>query len=325
VYTERTLDYLERFNRHILFLSDKYFVIYDDLTCDQASTFTWLYHILEDTSYSQTVSGSETSFEYGVGDVLVEIHHIAHPGELTVDDLTSVTSYVNPQTGEDYTSQRLEKADGEDSVCEHNLWIYNTTPAAAFNFLTVIYPKPPGESIPNITRLDDKSVQVGDDVICFDPTSEYASAADFLVETRLFDGTWIGVTMVSEYTTVTVSGAHVTYTVEFTEPVSGFTSASLSVVGTATGSSITDFTELTSGLRWNVEVTAGIGADATLRLALSGYGGITDTDTSTKAINGDGDGASILGTEIPVNVAYGVYTTRKVYVGGGGFYVWDEE
>ena len=60
-------------------------------------------------------------------------------------------------------------------------WIYKIS-----SFLTVIYSKPPDGQIPVIKAGDDFSVQVGSDVICFDPKSELAPKADFVIDVAVF-------------------------------------------------------------------------------------------------------------------------------------------
>jgi hypothetical protein len=46
-YKNSPLAGLEKVRRHILFVKNKYFVIYDDLASSKPVTFTWLYHILK--------------------------------------------------------------------------------------------------------------------------------------------------------------------------------------------------------------------------------------------------------------------------------------
>jgi hypothetical protein len=179
VYTQKALPYLKRYVRHILFLRQKYFVVFDDLACSRPATFTWLYHILPDQPLD--FDPEHFAVDYNVGDVKVRLQQIAHTDNLQFDDRKGLDGHVNPITGEDYR----EYHEG-DILCGHNLWISNKEKAGEWQFLTVIYPEPPGGRIPVIKALDDSSVQVGDDLICFDPNSEYASEADFLVDIAAF-------------------------------------------------------------------------------------------------------------------------------------------
>jgi len=98
-----------------------------------------------------------------------------------LDDRKGLNGHVNPITGEDYR----EYYEG-NILCGHNLWISNKDKASQWRFLTVIYPQPPGGQIPAIKALDDFLVQVGSDVICFDPKSELAPKADFVIDLAAF-------------------------------------------------------------------------------------------------------------------------------------------
>ena len=176
VYEERALPYLDHFIRHILFVRDKYFVIYDDLACERPAVYTWLYHILPDTPLSYEPEKSVV--DYSVGDVMVRLQQIAHPSELQLDDRKGMDAFVNPITGEDYSATRRG-----DILCGHNLWISNTTPASKWNFLTVIYPLKPGSSaFPSIERLDDHTVRVDEDVVSFNPKTATRHTATLVVD-----------------------------------------------------------------------------------------------------------------------------------------------
>lgn len=179
VYEERALPYLKRFVRHMLFVKGKYFVIFDDLESTQPATYTWLYHILPDDPLG--FDASQFAFDYAVGDVKVNMQHIAHPDQLVLDNRKGEDAFVNPMTGEDYREWRRT-----DILCGHNLWVSNKTPAKTWQFLTVVYPSRSGETPAKIERIDDFTVRVGDDVITFDPKSARAQDADFVVDVSAF-------------------------------------------------------------------------------------------------------------------------------------------
>ena len=175
VYQKRALPYLDYFIRHVLFLRGRYFVIYDDLSCSVAATYTWLYHILPQEPFD--FDESTFTIDYALGDVKVRLRHLAHPERLNLDDRMGTEAFVNPFTGEDYRQWRRD-----DILCAHNLWISNTVPAQQWRFLTVVYPARPGETVPAIERLDDFTVRVAEEVISFNPNSPYARDADFVVD-----------------------------------------------------------------------------------------------------------------------------------------------
>lgn len=179
VYAERALPYLDSYVRHVLFVRDRYFVIYDDLRCSRPATFTWLWHILPDDPLS--FDANRFAIDYTVGDVPVRLQHISRPDALTLDDRQGLDGRVNPITGEDWR----ETLRG-DIIEGHNLWISNTEPAEGWSFLAVVYPQPPGDEIPTIERIDDRTVRVGNDVICFDPVSPAAAEANLVIDPDAF-------------------------------------------------------------------------------------------------------------------------------------------
>ncbi|MGD9498244.1 MAG: DUF4962 domain-containing protein, partial [Armatimonadota bacterium] len=179
VYTQRALPYLESYVRHVLFVRERYFVIYDDLRCSQPASFTWLWHILPGDPLS--FDAERFAIDYTVGDVPVRLQQIYRPAALALDDRQGLEGRANPITGEDYRAQLQG-----DIIEGHNLWISNREPAAQWGFLAVVYPQPPGGAIPPIEPIDDRTVRVGDDVICFDPTSAAAAEATIVVDPEAF-------------------------------------------------------------------------------------------------------------------------------------------
>ncbi len=180
-YTERALPHLESYVRHVLYMRDGYFVIFDDLRTSQPATFTWLWHILQDHPLDFEYAEDSFVIRYRAGGVPVRLHHIARPNDLELDNRRGLDGRVNPFTGEDYRDSLRGNI-----VEAHNLWISNREPEQGRQFLAVIYPEPPGGEIPTIERIDDRTVRVGDDVICFDPTSPAAAEADIVVEIDTF-------------------------------------------------------------------------------------------------------------------------------------------
>jgi hypothetical protein len=175
VYEQRALPHLNHFVRHILFLRNSYFVIYDDLECLRPATYTWLYHILPEGPLH--FDRARCAADYAVGAVRVRLQHISHPEHLTLDDRRGMDALVNPYTGEDYRPWRKG-----DILCAHNLWISTIRSEKKWSFLAVVYPVRPGGKMPTIERVDDRTVRVGDDVISFDPEGAAAASADFLID-----------------------------------------------------------------------------------------------------------------------------------------------
>jgi hypothetical protein len=159
----------------VLFLRGKYFVIFDDLACSRPAVYTWLYHILPDQPID--FDAAEFAVDYLVGDVKVRLQHVARPGQLVLDNRKGLDGLTNPVTGEDYRGYRKG-----DILCGHNLWISNVKPTAQWSFLAVVYPTPPGGDAAPIQRIDDNTVRVGEDVVCFDSNADAAGDATFVVD-----------------------------------------------------------------------------------------------------------------------------------------------
>jgi hypothetical protein len=180
VYEQRALPYLERFVRHILFVHGEYFVIYDDLASSQPARYTWLYHIRP----ADPIEFDTDSFavDYQVGEVPVRLQQIYRPGDLVLDDRQGLDGYVNPFTGEDYRAKKNAKWEPSG----HHLWVTNAEASDEWRFLAVVYPQAPGGEIPVIAKIDDDTVRVGEDVICFDPASPAATDATIVVDPSAF-------------------------------------------------------------------------------------------------------------------------------------------
>lgn len=170
-YLTHDAAHLRRFVRHVVFLRGKYFVVFDDLAAAKPAKFTWLYHVLPARPF-RFDKGAWT-FDYQVGKVGVRVVHAAGLDDLELIDTQKAGALTNPITGEDYANNRGRRGRrGDDLLAEHNLFISNKTPAKALSFLAVIAPVRPGEKPPIILRLDDRTVQVGQDVVSFDPDTK---------------------------------------------------------------------------------------------------------------------------------------------------------
>ncbi len=188
IYSERDLDYLVRFIRHVVFLKGKYFVIFDDLACEKPAQYTWLYHILP----PDPVRFDSDSFtiDYRVGDVPVRIAHIAFLDGLELIDMKGEDGFKNPLTGEDYTDKLGRHPTGvrkEEHIVGHNLYISNRKKAGEYHFLSVIAPVKHGEEFPEIRHIDDLTVEIDGYVISFDPGTQHC--ADLVIDVPALRGT----------------------------------------------------------------------------------------------------------------------------------------
>jgi hypothetical protein len=159
----KEVPYLKRFLRHVLFVKNRYFVIFDDLEVDKdnPSTFQWLYHFYPETDLQ--FDPEKFEFDYQIGQTRVKMAHIAVPQELTFEDRQGMDGLINPITGKDYRQGWQEVAKEKNRTLPlfaHNLWISNRTPVTQHHFLVVIFPYREGEHEPAITRLDDFTIRV---------------------------------------------------------------------------------------------------------------------------------------------------------------------
>ena len=175
-----SVPYLRRFRRHVLFVKDKYFVIFDDLATDpdhEPGKFQWLYHIYPDASLE--IEGDKAQFGYQIGGTHVKVKHIASGNDLVYEDRIGLDGLVNPITGEDYR----QFGQGE-ILFQHNIWVSNAFPANKFQFLTVVFPYRDADPEPIITGLDDMTVKIQygseTDIISYDPGSPHE--ADICVD-----------------------------------------------------------------------------------------------------------------------------------------------
>ena len=178
VYGKLAVPYLRRFRRHLLFMRDKYVVVFDDLAtgADHPARFSWLWHVKQDGEVKYDPRTARVVYQ--AGEVKVLLQHIAHPDGLKYHYAKGLDGMKNPLTGEDFTKQRytvraMESPRYAQRFPAHHFWFTNSAPTSNFGFLTVIYPVKPGGEDPKITRLDDLSVKVeaggNVDIISFDP------------------------------------------------------------------------------------------------------------------------------------------------------------
>ncbi len=174
---------LERFRRHMLFMRDKYLVVYDDLKTapERPSRFSWRYRVLPETD--ARYDAKDGLLSYSLDDVKVFVKHVAFPDSIDFTDMNDMDQFRNPITGNDYltnndyTKPDMEQEKYRSKVCYHNFWFTTRTPQSEHHFLAVVYPVKPGTNDPIITRLDDSTVKVEKDgeidIISFDKDTEF--------------------------------------------------------------------------------------------------------------------------------------------------------
>jgi len=182
VYGKLAVPYLRMFRRHVLFMHNKYVVLFDDLEtdADHPARFSWLWHVKQPGPVEYAEDAAR--LVYHAGPVKVILRHVAHPQQLEYLYAPGLEGLKNPITGEDFTREQhtvreINRPGAEERFPAQHFWFTNRQAASRFQFLTVIYPvNPDGGEEPAITRLDDLSVKVEadglTDIISFDPETK---------------------------------------------------------------------------------------------------------------------------------------------------------
>lgn len=188
--------------RYILFNHHKYFAIYDSFASVSNHLWSEPYHIMENT----LTNDSGATFTYvctnqitglGTQPVTVYVFQCVNPSLLAITNMTGTNVKGNPITGENY----YYLTPGDPYVRTTAKWISSAQKTNNFHLLTIIYPVPPGGSIPQFTRLDDYTVAITNgsqgDVIGFNPNTtnattllinEPAIAATAGIDTNVYPG-----------------------------------------------------------------------------------------------------------------------------------------
>lgn len=187
-FAEKSGPLLTKAQRHVLFPHHQYLVIYDDLAASTNVTFSWVWHVFQDTvsnlsngsfNYSVPVTAGNGNFgwAYPWSSVQVYVQQMVNPTLLICTNMHGANAYSNPVTGENYWSYALSDLQNNGmALYTNSVWVANATPTNQFHFMTVVYPVVPGSPAPTITRMDDYTVQVqsgtNTDVISFDASTK---------------------------------------------------------------------------------------------------------------------------------------------------------
>ncbi len=185
---------LDRFVRHVVFVDQRWFVIYDDIRMQAGtrSQFDWLYHAVPGEAVPVTFDPNTFSFEYTVPvvpespptEVSVLVRHLAGVDNLSFRDLLGAEGQVNvrrcgldPEPGTCEEDYRFEGTEGQDPVVDgHHLWVSTTNTSTAARFFSVIVPwRESTQARPEILAVNgsEKAVEVVFDgrtvTVSFDP------------------------------------------------------------------------------------------------------------------------------------------------------------
>ncbi len=165
---------LKEFTRHVLFVDDAYFVIFDELAMEpeaEPATFQWLYHVPAPDMLE--VIG-ENTVSYRIGSTNVLLKHLTPQEALRLEVLSAGEGMKNPVTGKDYRIPNegqlrevaRKKSFGNTSAAlppaadvEH-LWFGTRKPLRDTCFLAVVAPYRAGEKEPVIERMGKNGVVI---------------------------------------------------------------------------------------------------------------------------------------------------------------------
>lgn len=174
----QTVDGLKRWLRHVVFVDDRWFVIFDDLAMDDdadPAKFSWLLKVDQPVELAM----EDGNLRWQIEDVHARVA-LAEPEAMDFVNLQGRDGYRNLITGEDiwdHTSERLENVGrelSEDLMLAHNIWVTNHEPAREHTFLAALTAWPDGEDEPQITFSGDRTVTVtwpdgAERTVSFDP------------------------------------------------------------------------------------------------------------------------------------------------------------
>lgn len=189
---------LKRFIRHVLFVDNRYFVVYDDLRMSEdhpGAKFQWLYHIVPATGVLVNFDPNTFSFRYSVGQADMVVRHLANTADLTFLDLLRQQGQVNVakcgvnpvSCPEDFRNESTPRVPPEEAIVDaHHIWIMSQTPKKEAHFVAAIVPFKQGQEAPTITasRETDKRMEV---TLASKTTSvsfDRAVSADIVVDTE---------------------------------------------------------------------------------------------------------------------------------------------
>ena len=156
---------LGRFVRHVLFVDNEYFVIYDDVAVREdaePTTFQWLYHVLE--SDEMALTQDPAGADYRVGDTRVRLRQVPLLDGLQVTNYPGAGGMINPVTGEDVTARdKWVKGTGRQGPAPadaDHLWFTHAQPVREGAFLAAIVPYRADDEAPTIEPFGERGVQL---------------------------------------------------------------------------------------------------------------------------------------------------------------------
>ncbi len=148
-YAYQTVEGLLRAHRHVIFVDDEWFAVFDDLAmrpnADPAA-FSHLFHVAQDVPGELDAEAAEFVFE--MDGVQARMALANDPDSLEMVNLQHRDGFKNPVTGEDMYEEAVEtqaQFDREPFGMAHNIWATNREPARDWHFLSTYTAAPMDE------------------------------------------------------------------------------------------------------------------------------------------------------------------------------------
>ncbi|MGI5817741.1 MAG: DUF4962 domain-containing protein [Armatimonadota bacterium] len=160
----QTVPGLQRWLRHVVFVDDRWFVIFDDLAMrDDAdpAQFSWLLKV--DRPVDLAMEGGD--LRWAMDEVRARVALADHTA-VDIVNLRGRDGYRNLITGDDiwdHTVERLEnvgRSIDEEKILAHNIWVTNREPAREHTFLAALTAWREGDAEPQITFTGERAVTV---------------------------------------------------------------------------------------------------------------------------------------------------------------------
>jgi len=163
----QTVPGLARWHRHVVFLNDRWFVLFDDLAMRpdaDPARFSWLYHVAPNVKME--IDTDAGTFAYRMGATRARLTLATPPGAVEVRNMTGRYGFRNPITGEDIYDRTLKALEGVGRALEqkqwmaHNLWVTNRQPVRAWSYLAVLSAWRDGQGAPDVTIDGPRAVRL---------------------------------------------------------------------------------------------------------------------------------------------------------------------
>lgn len=169
-----TVSYVRDIERHVFFPHHKYLVIYDKMQTSIPAQFQSIWHIAETNSIVDTNNCAFTytcTNVFNGSNVTVYVKDIVNPSLMSITNLYGTNfAKFNPFTKENRFGVDLDDGPYYNST----IWAFNNIKTTNWHFLRVVFPVKWGQPAPTITRIDDNTVKIDDnlgtvDIVTFSP------------------------------------------------------------------------------------------------------------------------------------------------------------